>query len=88
VNTKKDTMNLVDFAKLDNDEKAFKLFGGAKYLQSMMAGQNAITLYYLERFFVEVVIDVAERKILEITGFDRGERLDKYLDKIEVSLYK
>jgi hypothetical protein len=80
-------MSLNDFEKLNLDQKAFKLSDEGMLLQSMKKNESFLSLYYFPRFFVEVVIDASRRKITNITAFKNDNRLEKYLDNIELSLW-
>jgi hypothetical protein len=76
-----------DFEKLNLDQKAFKLSDEGMLLQSMKSNDTFLSLYYFPRFFVEVAIDVSRRKITEIKAFKNDNRLEKYLDNIELKLW-
>lgn len=43
------------------------------------------TLYSYSGYYIEVQVDNITKRLINIVAFRDGERLDKYLDKIELS---
>ena len=76
-----------EFQQLNLDQQAYKLSDEGVYLQTVKKDNLTTSLYYFPRFFVEVVIDIAERKIKQITPFKNGRALEKYLESIELVLW-
>jgi hypothetical protein len=77
-------MRLTEFEKLGLDEKAHRLSNEGLLIQSVKYKRVALSLYYLSRFFVEVIVDINKRKIKGIKGFKNDKRLNKYLNNIEI----
>jgi len=48
------------------------------YLDTYEYKKERYLLYSIDRFFVEVVYDVSQNKIIELNSFKTGYLLDKY----------
>ena len=76
-------ITLYDFIQLDLNAKADKLWEHGSYIDSYINFEKRVNLYFLSNFFVEVYLD--SNSIIEISAFKKGERFDKYLERINIS---
>ncbi len=72
-----------DFLQLDLDHKAALLWTDGSQLATVVQNDKSFTLYRLNNFYVEVVIDISLETILDIVPFTEGWMLDKYLEFIQ-----
>ena len=77
-------MSIYEFIQLDINSKADILWSKGVFLESHFIKEISAKLYYLNDFFVEVVISNEECEIIEIIPFKQGYRLEKYLNKIKL----
>jgi hypothetical protein len=71
-------MELYEYNKLNLTDKANKLWGDGVFIVNV----DNFALYVLYSFYCEVVLHNGE--IVEIISFKRGERLDRYLQNIDI----
>jgi hypothetical protein len=77
-------INIFDYLRLGPGEKADMLWRKGIFVQDHYEANCITNLYYLEGFFVEVVIDNDLSQITEIAAFISSGRLEKYLDSISI----
>ena len=80
-------MGIYEYAMLDTDERATLLWSAGVFLETFATEQTTSKLYSLDNFFVEVVVDNKENKIIEVTPFARGARLAKYLNRVSLEQF-
>ncbi len=78
-------VELYQYLLLNKDEKAKYLWEYGSFIINLVENDTASNLYSLNGYFVEVML--ADNIIVEITAFKKGERLNKYLDFIDVSIF-
>lgn len=77
-------MTLYDFLLLPDAEKATLLYKKGTYHGKRRLGSGTVLLYQLEGFYAEVYYREYRRIIECIRPFDGTERLDPYLEEIDV----
>lgn len=77
---------MYSFLQLDLNHRASLLWERGSHLTSSVQEDKSFTLYHLNNFYVEVVIDSSKDEIIDIVPFARGWRLDKYLELIQIEL--
>lgn len=75
-------MSLYEFTALTIDQRAEAIWDKGVYIHRAFGQNHAYQLYSMREFYAEVVLDLKLNCIIEVTGFKRGERLEKYLDYI------
>jgi hypothetical protein len=76
--------DLTTFSKLDLQQKVLMLISNGRFLSSTQTRNRAFTLYFLNGFFVEVILNLTKRELKEITPFKKGNRFEKYLSNIKL----
>ncbi len=77
-------MEIYDYMKLDMNGRANLLWDEGVFIDKYIDLQIITNLYYLERFYVEVVLSNKDGRIAEITPFKNGDRLDKYIRHVDL----
>jgi hypothetical protein len=77
-------VKLGEYKQLSQLEKADILWQNGVFVDNYSDSKVTTNLYFLFRFFVEVVVSQKHARITEITPFEKSERLEKYLDKISL----
>jgi hypothetical protein len=75
-------MTLQEFNKLDHDEKLFNVVDEGTFLDNYITTEIRMNLYAIDKFFVELVYDGEENKIVEVRSFKSGSELEKYTNHI------
>lgn len=77
-------MKLYEYIVLDLNDKANILWENGVFLDSHLETKRGFNLYYLNNYYVEVIVTKLNEEIIDIMPFKQGHRLEKYLDKIEI----
>jgi hypothetical protein len=75
-------LKIEEFLQLNAEQRAVHLWEEGVYLSKYASRKKVTSLYSLYSFFVEVII--SDKQITEIVPFKDGQRLDKYLDGINL----
>ena len=73
-----------EYLKLTLGEKADLLWKNGLFIETYSDRNITANLYYIDSFFVEVIVTHNNSQIQEITPFKHGERLEKYLEMISL----
>jgi hypothetical protein len=77
-------MKLYTFLGLSDSEQYDAVWSEGVHVDTHIKDNIAINLYSINDFYCEVYYDMKTNKILYKQSFKQGERLHKYLDKIEI----
>ena len=72
-------MTLYEFRLLNDDDQLKAIWDKGIFLENHISKTEKINCYAINMFFVEVVYDAKENKILENRPFKEGHLLDIYL---------
>ena len=75
---------MFDYMKLDLNGRANLLWDEGIFIDKYIDLQIITNLYYLDNFYVEVVLSNKDGRITEITPFTAGERLEKYINHVDL----
>jgi hypothetical protein len=75
-----------EYTALDHDSRAEMVWNLGAQIALWKGKEFSYFLYYLESFYVEVVVDTTVHKITEVTPFKNGVRLDKYANKVDLKV--
>jgi hypothetical protein len=75
-------LKIEEFVMLNPEQRAVHLWEEGIYLLKYVNRRKVTSLYSLYNFFVEVII--SDKQITEIVPFKDGQRLDKYLENINL----
>lgn len=75
---------MYDYIKLDLNGRANLLWDEGIFIDKYIDLQIITNLYYLDNFYVEVVLSNKDGRITEITPFKSGDRLDKYIRHVDL----
>jgi hypothetical protein len=78
------TMDIYDYNQLSLGERASLLWQQALYLDRHSDAENTSNLYHINNFFIEAVVSHRENRIIDVTPFKMGERLEKYLTGVDI----
>src|SRR5688572_8374145 len=67
-------VEIYDYIKLDLNDRANLLWDEGVFIEKYIDLQIITNLYYLDRFYVEVVLSNKDGRISEITPFKSGDR--------------
>ncbi|MDP1803037.1 MAG: hypothetical protein Q8L81_16870 [Bacteroidota bacterium] len=81
-------MTIYEFIKLDINSKADMLWDKGIFLENTLSNNQGINLYFLDNFFVEVIVSKPNEKIIDIVPFKQGERLEKYIEGVTIPNFK
>lgn len=71
-------MTLYEYKMLLEDEQYDTVFSKGKFLDIVLEGNSKYVLYAIDKFFVEVIYDLGQDKIIGKGQFVLGDSLDKY----------
>jgi hypothetical protein len=71
-------MKLEEFNKLSYDDKLLKVVDEGTFLDNYVTVDIRINLYSVYNFYVKLVYNGKENKIVEVRSFRYGAHLDKY----------
>lgn len=77
-------MTLYEFNLLNYDEKLFTAVDKGTFLDNYVTADIRMNLYAIDKFFVELVYDGEENKIVEVRSFKSGSELEKYTNHINL----
>ena len=77
-------MGINQFCTLDTESRAQMAWDLGKHLAIWKGREFTYSLYFLQDFYVEVVIDSTSYKVTEVAAFKKGARFEKYLSKIQL----
>ena len=77
-------MTLQEFNNLDHDERLFTVVDKGTFLDNYVTTDIRMNLYAIDKFFVELVYDSGENKIIEVRSFKKGQELEKYTNHIKL----
>lgn len=66
-------------------QKAGILENEAVFLDHDLSNGIIHTLFSYHNYFIEVLVGYESNELIEIIAFENGERLDKYLDQIQLA---
>lgn len=73
------------YNRLTLGEKTRFLWQDATFIERQEDKTHTRTLYHAHDFYIEATVSHKENRIVEITTFQSVERLDKYLDNINLA---
>ena len=77
-------MTLKEFNNQDHDTRLFTVVDKGTFLDNYVTTDIRMNLYAIDKFFVELVYDSDENKIIEVRSFKSGEELEKYTNHINL----
>ena len=77
-------MGFHEYINLDLNRKACILCEQGVFVDKYIDLEYITSLYYLNNFFIEIVVSGSDNNILEIIPFRTGDRLEKYLRNIDL----
>lgn len=77
-------MELTDYINLDLGRKACILCEKGVYVDKYIDFQHISSLYFLNNFFIEIVVSSDDNHVLEIVPFKNSRRLEKYVRHLTV----
>jgi hypothetical protein len=77
-------MTLQEFNMLDHDTRLFTVVDKGTFLDNYVTTDIRMNLYAIDKFFVELVYDSDENKIIEVRSFKSGSELEKYTNHINL----
>jgi hypothetical protein len=75
-------MTLKVFNALNHDTRLFTVVDKGVFLDNYVTRDIRMNLYAVDKFFVELVYDSEENKIIEVRSFTSGPELEKYAGSI------
>lgn len=77
-------MGIYDYLALDNEEQWDVLWDKGIFVDAYKSIDCSYQLFAIDKFFVEVELDITNDSILGKSVFKEGKRLDKYSGDIKV----
>ena len=77
-------MDIYDYHLLSLGERASLLWQQGLYLDRHSDNERTSNLYHINNFFIEAVVSHRENRIVDVTPFKMGERLEKYLMRVDL----
>lgn len=77
-------MTLKEFNILDHDSRLFVVVDKGTFLDNYVTTDIRMNLYAIDKFFVELVYDGDENKIIEVRSYKSGRELEKYTNHINL----
>lgn len=77
-------MDIYDYTQLSLGEKASLLWQRALYIDKYSDEENTTNLYHINNFYIEAVVSHKENRIIDVTPFKMGDRLEKYLMRVDI----
>ena len=78
-------MTHTEFTTLAENEQALLTWFNGTYLAQYFDGTFTIILFQVEGFYVEVYYHRKNKEVYRYHNFSNVEKLDPYLDKIDIS---
>jgi hypothetical protein len=79
-------VEIYDYIKLDLNDRANLLWDEGVFIEKYIDLHIITNLYYLDKFYVEVVLSNKDGRISEITPFKSGDRLEKYIRHVDLKM--
>lgn len=80
---------VVTFTKyiaLSEYDRVERLWKDGIFVMNLGHENHIISLYVLYGFYVEIYMDLQVSKILDVIIFEKGKRLDKYIEQINLNI--
>ena len=77
-------MDIYDYNLLSLGERASLLWQQALYIGRHSDSDVTANLYHINNFFIEAVVSHKENRIVDVTPFKTGDRLEKYLSRVDI----
>ena len=78
--------NLEQFSSVDLYRKAVLIFHDGNLMMEHTDNEILCQLFFIQNFYVEVIIDRKSQRVINIHGFRNGRNLDKYLSKVKLPM--
>jgi hypothetical protein len=78
-------MDMYEYNRLSLGEKTRFLWQDATFIERHEDSHYTRSLYHACDFYIEATVSHKENRIVEITTFRSVERLDKYLEKVNLA---
>ena len=78
-------MRLSDFILLHKEEKKLILLHQSTLIAKRISGNCIIFLFQLDKFYVEMLCNVSDKKVEEYRVFEGTTHLQPYLDRISIA---
>jgi hypothetical protein len=78
-------MDMYEYNRLTMGEKTRFLWQDATFIERCEDKDHTRTLYHSADFYIEAIVSHKENRIVEITTFRSVERLEKYLDQVNLA---
>jgi len=78
-------MRLSDFILLHKEEKKMILLHRSTLVAKRLSGDCIIFLFQLEKFYVEMICNISDKKVEEYRVFEGTAPLQPYLEKISIT---
>lgn len=78
-------MTLQQFKSLQHSNKTETIWEKGEHIASRYDGVYSITLWQIGAFYVEIYFDVLRNKITAFESFESVERLEPYLERVDIS---
>ena len=76
-------LGLYEFTALNQNQRANLLWQDGEFIANVNVGSESFTLYTIYMYFAEVTMD--NNEITDVTPFRQRQRLEKYLNQINIS---
>jgi hypothetical protein len=74
-----------EYINLDLSRRACILCEQGIFLDKYIDFEYITSLYYINNFFIEIVVSSGDNHIIDIVPFRNGPRLEKYLRNIDLN---
>ncbi len=78
-------IGIYEFNMIPLDLRMETLLSWGRFLTNHFDGNVRCNLYQVNNFYLELEYNNSANEITEVNTFNNGERLTKYLDKIDVN---
>ena len=78
-------MDMYEYNRLTMGEKTRFLWQDATFIERYEDKDHTRTLYHSGDFYIEATVSHKENRIVEITTFRSVDRLEKYLDQVNLA---
>ena len=78
------SFNLKEYNLLQIHQKAVVVCSQSILIDIELEEEVIYTLYAYAGYYIEVQVDNCTKRLINIVAFRSGERLDKYLDKVDL----
>ncbi len=77
-------VELYQFLLFNRDERANYLWEYGDFITNLKESVHSYSLYSLNGYFVETLLSNSDNSIVDIIAFKKGERLNKYIESIDL----